>query len=118
MKGDVVDVKIYIKKNQYAVRFRSSRLKGEMTCKNLGELDKKMSKIIKTFPNLSFNIKFSQGALGRYTWELDSPKLLYNLGYKFMGYLRGSETSVYYNDELREFVVIDKDEFLKKYKLN
>jgi len=115
---NVVYVKIYIKKNQYAVRFRSSRLKGEMVCRTIGELDKKMNKIISTFSDLTFSIRFSQGALGRYTWEIDSPILLYKMGYKFMGYVRGSETRVYYNDELREFVVIDKDEFLKKYKLN
>jgi len=118
MKGNVVDVKIYIKKNQYAVRFRSSRLKGEMVCRTIGELDKKMNKIISTFSDLSFSIRFSQGALGRYTWELDSPKLLFKMGYEFMGYIRHSDKKVYYNRELREFVVIDGEGWLKKYKLN
>ena len=113
-----VDVKIFLRRNKYVVKFKSSHLKGEMTCKSLRELDKRMYKITSVFSDITFNVRFSQGALGRYTWELDSPKLLYKMGYKFMGYVRGTETRVYYNDELREFVVIDENDFLKKYKLN
>ena len=113
-----VNTKIYLEKNQYVVKFKSPKFKGKMKCRTIIELDKKMNKIISTFPDLTFNIRFSQGALGRYTWELDSPKLLFKMGYKFMGYLKGSDKKVYYNDELREFVVIDENDFLKKYKLN
>ena len=111
-----VDVKIFLRRNKYVVKFKSSRLKGEMICRNITELDGRMNKIISTFSDLTFCFKFSQGALGRYTWEIDSPKLLFKLGFKFMGYLE-DDSRVYYNDELREFVVIDKNDFLKKYKL-
>ena len=113
-----VDVKIFLRRNKYVVRFKSSHLKGEMVCRTIGELDKKMNKIISTFSDLTFDVRFSQGALGRYTWEVDSPVLLFKMGYKFMGYLKGSDKKVYYNHELREFVVIDGEGWLKKYKLN
>ena len=113
-----VNVKIFLKKNNYIVKFKSSHLKGEMKCKSITQLDEKMNKIISTFPDLTFDVRFSQGALGRYTWEIDSPILLYKMGYEFMGYIRHSDKKVYYNHELREFVVIDGEGWLKKYKLN
>ena len=113
-----VYVKIFLRRNKYVVKFKSSHLKGEMVCRTIVELDNKMNKIIKTFPNLSFNIKFSQGALGRYTWEIDSPILLFKMGFKFMGHLGETNSRVFFNDESYELVIIDEDGWLKKYKLN
>jgi len=113
-----VNVKIFLKKNNYIVKFKSSHLKGEMKCKSITQLDERMNKIIKAFPGVSFDIRFSQGALGRYTWELDSPKLLFKLGFKFMGYLGDSDSRVFFNNESYELVIIDGNGFLKKYKLN
>ena len=73
---------------------------------------------IPQWSDFNFNIRFSQGALGRYTWELDSPKLLFKLGFKFMGYLGDSDSRVFFNNESYELVIIDGNGFLKKYKLN
>ena len=115
---NVVYVKIYIKKNQYAVRFRSSRLKGEMTCRNLVELDNRMCKITRVFPDITFNVKFSEGAMGKYSRELDSPKLLFKTGFKFLGYLGKTNSRVFFNHESYELVIIDENGWLKKYKLN
>ena len=113
-----VNTKIYLQKNQYVVRFKSPKFKGKMKCRTIIELDKKMNKIISTFSDLTFNIRFSQGALGRYTWEIDSPILLFKMGFKFMGHLGETNSRVFFNHESYELVVIDGEGWLKKYKLN
>lgn len=113
-----VDVKIFLRRNKYVVKFKSSHLKGEIVCRNIVELDNALNKITCAFPDITFHIRFSQGALGKYTWEIDSPVLLFKMGYKFMGYIGDSNTRMFYNDELFKLIIIDEEGRLKKYSLN
>lgn len=118
MSKEKVNVKIYLRRNKYVVRFKSSHLKGEIVCRNIVELDDVLNKITYVFPDMTFHVRVSQGALGKYSRELDSPLLLYTQGYKFLGYIRGSDIRIFYNHELSELVVIDEEGWLKRYNLN
>ncbi len=89
---------------------------GEMICKNTAELDDKMYKITNAFPDMMFHVRFSQGALGKYTREIDSPKLLFKLGYQFNGYI-GDSDRMFYNSKFNELIVIDENRMLTRYKL-
>jgi hypothetical protein len=109
--------KIYLKKNQYVVKLRTPKFKGVMICKNIVELDNALSKITGAFQDITFHIRFSQGALGKYTWEIDSPFLLFKMGFKFMGYIKNSDIRMFYSDELRELITIDENGILTRYYL-
>lgn len=107
------NVKIYLRNNKYIVKFISSKLNGEMVCKNAAELDDTLSKITGAFLDIIFCIRFSQGALGKYLRDVGNDELLYIMGYKFLGYI-SYNIRMFYDDKFKELIIIEEDGILTR----
>lgn len=111
------DVKIFLKGNKYVLEFKFCKFKGEVKCKNNVELDNAFEEIMSACPDVTFNVRFSQGALGRYIRDVGNTELLYDMGYTFLGYINYN-IRLFYNNELSELIIIEEDGTLSKCTLN